>query len=40
MKSKFISIAIAFFGRPANIVVDIQMKALQFPIYPNSVRPI
>ena len=40
MKSEFISIAIAFFLRPANIVVDIQMNALPFPICPNSVRPI
>ena len=40
MKSKFISIAIAFFGRPTNIVVDIQMNVFQFPIDPNLVRQI
>ncbi len=40
MKHEFILIAIYYFVRRTNIVVDIQMNAMQFSIHPNSVRPI
>jgi hypothetical protein len=40
IKIEFISIAMGDFVRPTNIVVDIQMNAMQFSIHPNSVRPI